>query len=118
LPERSAEILVSTFEALLDFVQFRDFGLVYISQGRLGRLNVVHAIGNFRAFSLSQFHGSFWAPVSLQMMHIIVLGFLLALVRQVNQIVEALSIGIAAYEGLELIFVKPDQFTNGLRECV
>jgi hypothetical protein len=57
LPQGSAKILIRTVKALLDFVQIRHLGFVYISQRRLRRFNAVHAIGNLGSFSLSQFHG-------------------------------------------------------------
>jgi hypothetical protein len=41
---------------------------------------------------------------------------MLAFVRHVDEIVKALTFGIALNERPELIFVKPDQLTNGLGE--
>ena len=51
-------------------------------------------------------------------MYISVLGLSLAVVRHVDQVVEALTVWIASHEGLELILVKLDQLTNRLGEGI
>jgi len=56
--------------------------------------------------------------VGLQVMYISVLGLSLAVVRHVDQVVEALTVWIASHEGLELILVKLDQLTNRLGEGI
>jgi hypothetical protein len=52
------------------------------------------------------------------MMKIRVLGFVLAFIRHKDQIVEAGTIQIAADNRLELLLVKPGQFTNCLAERI
>jgi len=56
--------------------------------------------------------------VGLQVMYISVLGLSLAVVRHVDQVVEALTVWIASHEGLELILVKLDQLANRLGEGI
>lgn len=56
--------------------------------------------------------------MGLQVMYISVLGLSLAVVRHVDQVVEALTVWIASHEGLELILVKLDQLTNRLGEGI
>ena len=52
------------------------------------------------------------------MMHISVLGVVLAFIRHMNQIVKSLTIRVAGDQRLELIFMEPNQLSDSIGESV